>query len=100
MDALVEFLTNKNKWSLETFGEGQRAEGICKHIESELEEIRETPEDLMEWIDVILLAFDGAFRAGYDAQEVVDALVEKQFINTKRKWKLPEADEPSFHEKS
>lgn len=83
---LIEFLRKKNLWSVETFGPSKGVVGVIKHIESELEEIKALPTDLYEWIDVILLAFDGAFRAGYTAEQVVTALIEKQAKNTRRQW--------------
>lgn len=94
---LWKFLIEKNNWSINTFGHGQRTEGVIKHIEQELEEVRENPEDLMEWIDVILLAFDGAFRSGHTASEIVIALETKQQINTERTWEKPTPDSPSHH---
>ena len=97
-EMILEYLQRHKSWSLSTFGEGQRTEGLCKHIAKELEEIRQSPNDLMEWVDVIILAFDGAWRAGYSPSQIVIALVEKQAINFERKWKLTDADEPVEHE--
>ena len=93
----IQWIEDKNKWSLVTFGEGQRPEGVIKHIESELQEIRDAPNDIMEWVDVILLAIDGAFRAGFSAKEIVSAMIRKQEINKTRVWTVPNGDEPSFH---
>jgi hypothetical protein len=86
------------KWSLETFGPGMRTEGICNHIRKELLEIEANPTDLMEWVDVILLAMDGASRAGYSGEEIVQALQDKQKVNETRTWpeNTPEG-EPSEH---
>ena len=78
-------LENVRKWSLETFGPGLRTKGIIDHIKREFLEIQERPESL-EWIDVIVLGFDGALRAGYEPQTVLDALKEKWAVNFKRKW--------------
>lgn len=94
-----EWLHEKNEWSLRTFGPGQRTEGVVKHIEKELAEIRKTPGDLMEWIDVVLLAFDGAFRAGFTPAQIHTAMKEKQRINVARKWSPPGApDQPIEHD--
>lgn len=100
MDDFFDFLIARNKWSLKTFGEGQRTEGICRHIESELDEIRETPNDLMEWVDVILLALDGAFRAGHSPYKVLSAIYKKHQINTERNWSdTVSQDAPTYHRK-
>jgi hypothetical protein len=96
---LIEWLGRHIEWSRKTFGEGRRVHGLCTHIESELAEIKADPGDLMEWIDVVILALDGAWRAGYTAEEIVTALQKKQEINELRKYPLTAEDEPSFHEK-
>lgn len=76
-------------WSTKTFGPGARVGGITKHIEKELDEIRANPTDLVEWVDVILLALDGAWRAGYTAEQIVEALFTKQARNFTREWPAP-----------
>lgn len=96
----VDYLERQRDWSIQTFGESKRTNGVTKHIEKELDEIRENPNDLMEWIDVIILAMDGAWRAGYEPQEIIDALVLKQKINFARNWPPVgtfDDDEPSEH---
>lgn len=84
---LAHHLARQADFSARTFGLGIRTEGIIDHILSELDEIKETNGlDLMEWIDVIILACDGALRAGFRPQEISDALDTKQTINENRKW--------------
>jgi len=86
---LIKHLENQKRFSEKTFGPGDahdRADGLIDHIQKELEEIRECPGDLMEWIDVAILAFDGAWRAGYSPDVIAKALVSKQAINEKRSW--------------
>jgi len=88
------------EWSRKTFGEGMRTLGLCKHIASELEEIKKAPKDLEEWIDVLVLGFDGAWRAGYTPKEIIAMLEFKQAKNMKREYPKPTSeDEPSFHKK-
>jgi hypothetical protein len=94
---LREYIQNHISWSREAFGEGNQAEKICNHIEKELEEIRETPNDLYEWVDVIILAIDGAWRAGYSPIEIINALISKQATNFERRWELGEGDNPNEH---
>ncbi len=86
---LALYLAKHMAWSAATFGDGQRVEGICKHIEKELAEIRRDPRDLVEWIDVIILALDGYWRAGGDPRHVMDLLEMKQRENMARKWPAP-----------
>lgn len=83
---LVAHLHRQREWSERTFGPGHRTAGVLDHIRKELKEIEESPLDLSEWIDVAILAFDGAWRAGYSPEEIAAALVAKQIKNEARKW--------------
>jgi hypothetical protein len=95
---LPYFIKAKAEWAKRTFGEGMRTEGICRHIEKELAEIRQDPTDLMEWIDVITLAMDGYSRAGGDPERLFPMLVDKHLINMARDWPAPKSeDEPVEH---
>lgn len=88
------FLRRKNRWSQETFGPGERINGLCDHIIEELEEIKKDPSDIYEWVDVIFLALDGPARQGYSPEELAAAMEEKLKINKAREWpdwqELPE----------
>lgn len=64
----------------------EKLAAIVEHIRKETVEIEQDPRDLLEWIDVVILAFDGAWRAGYTPDEIVGALVFKQNKNESRKW--------------
>jgi hypothetical protein len=79
-------IDRQRKFSYKTYGPGGRDNGIIDHIRKELVEIEEAPEDLEEWVDVIILAIDGAWRAGYGPQEIIDAIVAKQIKNENREW--------------
>lgn len=100
---LVEHLHRARAFSEKTFGPGARAEGIVAHICKELDEIIAEPTDLEEWIDVMILAMDGAWRAGYEPEEIVAALVAKQNKNESRTWpdwrKFAD-DQPIEHDRS
>jgi len=95
---LREYLDRQKAWSEPTFGTGLRTGGLTKHIEKELAEIRKAPTDVLEWIDVIILALDGAWRCSASTQDVVDALAKKQDVNLARKWPPPgPEDVPNEH---
>ena len=83
---ILEYIRRQIDWSLVTFGAGSRTLGVTNHIRKELVEIEENPTDLEEWIDVIILAFDGAWRAGYNEFQIVQMLELKQEKNFKRKF--------------
>jgi hypothetical protein len=59
---LTAHLERQSRWSLKTFGPGARTVGVCEHIIMEIREINARPHDVMEWIDIIILSFDGALR--------------------------------------
>lgn len=62
----VAHLERQRSWSTGAFGPGRRTAGVIDHIIKELAEIAEHPTDLYEWVDVIILALDGAWRAGHE----------------------------------
>lgn len=78
-------LKRQREWSLETFGP-QEIQGVLDHIRKELAEIEADPDDVKEWVDVIILAFDGAMKRGWKPQEIIDAIVAKQEENEARSW--------------
>lgn len=79
-------LARQREWSNKTFGPGKRTYGVLEHIRKELDEIDQDPTDIYEWVDVLILAFDGAWRAGWEPQQIIDAIKEKQAINEQRDW--------------
>lgn len=79
-------LERQRAWSRETFGMLQRPAGVIDHIRKELLEIEADPTDLEEWVDVIILAFDGAWRAGWEPADILKAIVAKQTKNESRVW--------------
>lgn len=83
---LVAHLYRQRAFSLKTFGPGARTQGGGDHIVKELREIAKAPLDLEEWIDVVLLALDGAHRAGHDPEAICAGLEAKQTKNEGRNW--------------
>ncbi len=97
---LFLYLSAQRAWSHVTFGRGRRTVGITRHIEKECEEIRAKPDDLGEWIDVMILALDGYWRAGGTPNMIEWHLREKQDKNFGRRWPAPQSeDEPTEHVK-
>lgn len=104
---LAEILKDQMIWSNQTFGSGRRSEGILQHIEREVAEVRENPMILEEWIDLVLLALDGAWRCRKNnlpssddeiRHDVVRMLIEKQAKNRVRLWPTPvDDDTPTEH---
>lgn len=82
----ISHLNRQREFSLKTFGPGLRTKGVVDHIQKELKEILLNPNDLEEWIDVILLACDGAWRLGYSSESIVETLQAKLTKNINRIW--------------
>lgn len=82
----VACLAAQRDWSLATFGPGRRTDGLLNHIRKELAEIEAAPLDLDEWADVIILALDGAWRAGHSPAAILRAITGKQAANRARRW--------------
>lgn len=101
-DSLVNIVRQQKEWSEKTFGPGPRAEGLLRHIEKELSEVREDPTDVEEWVDIMLLAMDGAWRTGCTPAQVAEALLMKQAKNRGRSypdWRQFSQDDPIEHER-
>lgn len=80
------YLARQAEFSARTFGPGPRVEGVTDHITKELVEVRESGGALAEWVDVIILALDGAWRSGATPAEIIAAIVAKQTKNEGRTW--------------
>ncbi len=83
---LVSHIARQKAFSLRAFGPGNRTNGVLDHIRKELLEIEKEPLDIMEWVDVILLGIDGAWRSGAEPEEIAEALYAKLVKNEGRKW--------------
>ena len=83
-------LERQRNWSLRTFGPGDRVLGVVDHIRKELDEVLNSDVEgeatLPEWVDVIILALDGAWRSGADPREIIAAVHAKQKRNESRVW--------------
>ncbi len=100
---LVRHIYRAREFSEKTFGPGRRSAGVVAHIRKELDEIERAPGDIEEWIDVMILALDGAWRAGHEPEEIAAALAAKQIKNENRTWPdwrtIPH-DQPIEHDRS
>lgn len=96
-------LMNQRRWSERTFGPGPRTRGVVEHIRQELDEVLADPTDVEEWIDIAILALDGAWRAGGSPERIIATLQAKQAKNEARAWpdwRGRSEDEPINHDRS
>jgi hypothetical protein len=82
----VAHLEHQREWSRATFGPDARTLGVLDHIREELDEIEAAPHDVEEWADLLILAFDGAWRAGHEPADIIAAVKAKQQRNERRAW--------------
>ena len=79
MTDLIAHLTRQGAFGRATFGPGPRTEGVLKHIESEIEEVRRAAEEgdldelVKEWTDIAILGLDGLIRAVRAREEAFNA---------------------------
>jgi hypothetical protein len=87
---LWAFIRAQSEFSYATFGPSTRLKGVCGHIRKELIEVADADAEgkptLPEWVDVIILALDGAWRSGATPKEITDALTAKLLRNQARTW--------------
>lgn len=85
-----DHLARQAAWSERTFGPGKRTAGIADHIRKELAEVHHEEvcgrHSLHEWIDVVILGLDGAWRSGATPDQIIEALAAKQAKNEARVW--------------
>ncbi|MFZ6871130.1 dATP/dGTP pyrophosphohydrolase domain-containing protein [Undibacterium sp. Di27W] len=84
-----DFILHMNRqrnFSEYTFGPGLRTKMVCDHIRKELIEVEAAPVDLDEWIDIVLLALDGAWRTGATSEAIAAGLCGKLTENELRTW--------------
>lgn len=96
-------LARQAAWSEKTFGPGPRTKGVCDHIRKELLEIEADPLDLREWIDVVILGLDGAWRCGGTPEQIIAGIVAKQTKNEGRTWpdwRTADPDKAIEHDRS
>jgi len=87
---LVAHLRRHAAFSERTFGPGARVAGVIDHIRKELVEVQHAAvvgqPTLPEWVDVIILGLDGAWRSGATPEQIVAAIEAKQAKNEARRW--------------
>jgi len=86
---LSVFQVVHGKWSDKTFGK-RTTLGPLKHLEKEVQELLESPNDVMEYADCFMLLIDAARIAGISVDKLLNAVDEKFKINRNRKWGNPD----------
>lgn len=94
MKDLECFWNEHAEWSQQTFGSDQERGpvGPLNHLAKEVQEALESPHDLNEYADLLLLTFDATRRAGFSHSSLVSAAWNKLERNRQREWQKPNAD--------
>lgn len=102
-DPLADLVADTIAWQFETFGPGERTAGVLAHMRKEMVEIAAKPDDLVEWVDMIFLAVNGAARMGHSATAIVRCWAAKLAKNKARiwpDWRTMPPDAPIEHDRS
>ncbi len=83
---LEKYIQDQIEWSIDNLGPYERTSGLLKHISKELIDVEKDPHDTEEWIDIIILAIDGAWRHGATPEQIAETLNYKQWKNKMRSW--------------
>jgi hypothetical protein len=82
----ASFMRRLIAFSQRAFGPAKRTKGLLDHLRKELIEVEKEPDDLDEWVDVVILGLDGAWRHGGTPQGIIDRIVAKVARNEARTW--------------
>jgi hypothetical protein len=88
---LLAHLRRQREFSARAFGPpgepgAQTWRGVLDHLRKEMAEVTARPDDAEEWADLILLACDGAMRAGHAPEAIVGFVAGKLATNEARTW--------------
>jgi hypothetical protein len=79
---LVPHLARQMAFSKATFGPGRRTEGVLKHLEKEIGEVRSSKthgDRVEEWVDLVILSLDGLTREIWTEHQAKKILNSSKF---------------------
>lgn len=97
---LIKALKRQFEFSQRVFGAGPKTEQILRHISRQSVDTIARGNPTEEWVDIMILAMDGALRSGSTPYEIAGLLEYKMTVNEAREWpKLEDQvmDEPVHH---
>lgn len=91
--------TMHRAWSDQTFGTRQETGpvGPLKHLTKEAKEAAEAPGDISEYVDCMFLLWDAVHRAGFTAEDMIQAGFAKLDVLKARTYHRAPNGEPSEH---
>jgi hypothetical protein len=100
--ALTALTIDQNDWSATQFGmpDVKGPVGPLRHMEKEVREAIEKPNDIEEYADILILWLDATWRAGFSMEQVIQAAHNKMKVNRERHWqKIIDPNAPCEHER-
>ncbi len=77
------------EWSKNTFKDSTVLSNIA-HLRDEIDEIEESPDNIIEWADVIILYMNAAYLSGHSMDDILIAVHKKFEKNKNRSWGEPD----------
>ncbi len=77
-------------WSDKQFGAGRSPKGAIAHLKKEVLELAESPCDVTEAADCLMLLLDANRMAGRSAYILLHACFDKLEVNKLREWGKPD----------
>jgi hypothetical protein len=65
---------------------------ILKHLKEEVDELINTPTDLEEYADILILTLQALYLSGYSVDDWLKASWKKHYVNIQRKWLPPDEE--------
>lgn len=92
LDTFNDFYKRYAEFSNSTFGTPEERGCLSPllHLQEEVKELMDKPNDEMEWADCFLLLLDAARRKGHSVDALVKFANAKLEINKNRSWKQDE----------
>jgi hypothetical protein len=78
-------------WQMETFKGYNTLPGKFAHMEREIKEVLNNPNDLSEWADVFILFVGAMGIQGLNFNQLLAAAASKMDVNEKRQWGPPDS---------
>jgi hypothetical protein len=100
MKEMQELWDDIADWQDLQFGKQITPTYKIRHLKKEIQELKDSPHDSMEYADCFLLLLGAARDAGMDLEMLLSAIRKKLEINKRRKWGKPNKDGFTEHVKS
>ena len=78
------------EWADETFGPKSSPRPALLHLQKEVQEVLDNPDDKVEYADCLMILLDAYRNAGGTADELVAIAFNKLEVNKQREWGPPD----------